>query len=186
LPDTEATYRKLCGVPERFLGDTCILSTSSKKKPDPFVVAWIATVEHLAIPMGALVEFEQGIQMIRESDPPNYHRLLRWRDDLLATGIMLLATDAPVALKYGEMRASRELKTLWYPKPELQVQRGGQDIHIAAAAIVHGYVIATDNVDDFLLIHEYFKLPGLYNPKTNTWHVLPGGATSEVRCVHVL
>ena len=159
---------------ERFLGDTCILSTTSKKNPDPFVAGWLGNVEHLAIPMGALVEFEQGIHMIRESDPPNYQRLLRWREELLETGILLLETDVRVALKYGEMRASKELKQLWYPKPELAVQRGGQDIHIAAAAIVHGYVVATDNVDDFLLIHAHFKLPGLYNPKTDTWHVTPG------------
>lgn len=171
-------------MPVKFLSDTCILSITSKKKPDPVVVDWLSSVEHLAIPMGALVEFEQGIHMAKEAEPDKHQRLLRWLDDLLATGIKLLDTDMRVALQYGEMRASKALKQLWYPKPELEVQRGGQDIHIAAAAIAHGYCVATDNVSDFMLIHRHFKLPGLYNPKTNTWHVLPNGETFERGAVH--
>jgi predicted nucleic acid-binding protein len=167
-------------VAVRFLGDTCILSTTSKQKPDPVIVKWISTVDHLALPMGALVEFEQGIYMAKETEPHKYERLLQWRVELLATGIMLLDTDYRVALKYGEMRACRKLKGLWYPDPKLEVQRGGQDLHIAAAAIAHGYCVATDNVDDFLLIHQWFKLPGLYNPKTDIWHVEPNGLQVEI------
>lgn len=166
-------------MPEMFLGDTCILSITSKKKPDPLVVGWINRVDYLAIPMGALVEFEQGIYMKKDSDPVNFERLMQWREELLATGIRLLDTDYRVALKYGEMRACKALKQLWYPQPERVVQRGGQDIHIAATAITYGYCVATDNVSDFMLIHQHFELPGLYNPKTDTWYVTPGRETAR-------
>lgn len=157
----------------KFLADTCILSETSKREPDRRVVLWIAVTPYVAVPVGAWVEFEQGIAMKKDINPKRYAELCEWRDGLLASGVRFVDTDHRVASKYGQMRACRHLKTLWYPKPELEVQRGGQDLHVAAAAIVNGYCVATSNVADFLLIHEHFPLPGLYDPKTETWHVRP-------------
>lgn len=164
----------------RYVLDTCIVSASSKREPDPVVVDWMRCVEYAAIPMGALVEFEQGIYMCKDKEPHKFERLMQWRIDLLNTGITLLETDARVALQYGRMRACKPLKSLWYPNPQMEVQRGGQDIHIAATAIVNGYCVATFNVDDFMLIHQWFELPGLYNPKTDTWHVTPRGMADAI------
>lgn len=163
----------------RFLLDTCILSETSKRKPDRRVVRWIARTTHVAVPMGAWVEFEQGIEMKRESDPPRFAELSKWRNDLICTGIRFVDTDFRVAIQYGRMRACRELKNLWYPDPKREIQKGGQDIHIAAAAIINGYCIATGNVSDFLLIHEHFPLPGLFDPTTFTWHVRPSGPSPD-------
>ena len=165
----------------KYLADTCILSETSRSKPHPGVKRWLTITRYVALPVGALVEFEQGIAMREQDNPRKFAELSQWRDDLITSGISFVDTDLRVALQYGRMRACPELKNLWYPKPELEIQRGGQDIHIAAAAIVNGYVVATANVDDFMLIHRHFPLPGLYNPKEDAWHVMPKGIAHESR-----
>jgi predicted nucleic acid-binding protein len=164
----------------QFLLDTCVVSETSKEKPNPRVVRWIRITPRIAIPMGAMVEFEQGIQMKKETNPSKFAALVVWRDELLAMGIPFVDTDYKVAMKFGEMRACKQLKNLWMPNPELQVQRGGQDLHIAAAAIVFNASVATMNISDFMLIHQHFPLPGLFDPTTGVWHVKRPPTTRQV------
>jgi toxin FitB len=37
--------------------------------------------------------------------------------------------------------------------------------------LVHRAIVATRNIDDFLLIDRHFSLPGLFDPWTGIWHV---------------
>ena len=48
--------------------------------------------------------------------------------------------------------------------------RGGQDLHIAATALVHRLPIATMNVADFMRINDCYPLPEVYDPLTDCWH----------------
>lgn len=161
-------------VTVKYLMDACVLSETSKVRPDLGIVHWLSEVRKLVIPMGAIVEFEQGIRLRAQHDLESAVRLSEWLDDLLSTGIRLLNTDVAIARKYGEMRACGSLKPLFLTNPDAKMVRGGQDVHIAAAAIAHGYTIATLNVKDFLFIHRWFPIPGLYDPKANHWYIVPG------------
>lgn len=154
--------------------DACVLSETSKAQPDLRILLWLAEVRKLVIPMGAIIEFEQGIRLKAQHDLEAAVRLSEWLDNLLTTGIKLLDTDTAVARKYGEMRACGALKPFFLTNPDAKMVRGGQDVHIAAAAIAHGFTIATFNVKDFLLIHRWFNIPGLYDPKANHWYIVPG------------
>lgn len=158
----------------RYLMDTSVLSETSKKRPDLAVLLWLAQVRRLLIPMGAIIEFEQGIRIRAEYDLENAVLLSEWLDDLLSSGIRFLETDVRIARKYGEMRGCGALKPLFLGSPDAKKVRGGQDVHIAAAAIAHGLTIATFNVKDFIFIHRWFKIPGLYDPRTNHWYIVPG------------
>ena len=157
-----------------YILDTNVLSQSSKRERDEIVCAWMATVRNASIPMGALIEFAQGIAMARSRNPIRAAELQDWLDGLLATDITLVQTNKDIALLYGEMRVCGPLKHLWQSNPSMAVPRGGNDMYIAAAAIITERYVATLDVADFLSIHEHFPLPGLYNPREDKWHVSPG------------
>jgi toxin FitB len=164
----------------RYALDTSVLSETSKRSPDLAVVAWLTRLRRAVVPMGAIIELEQGIHMRARYDLDGALLLSQWLADLLASGIRVVETDTNVSRKYGEMRACIALRHLEATRPDSD-KLGGQDLHIAAAAIVHGLCIATVNIRDFLLIHNHFKLPGLYDPKHDHWYVYPGSKHVQLR-----
>jgi hypothetical protein len=74
-----------------------------------------------------------------------------------------------VARLLGEMMCCRPLSNLWLSSSI--GRKPGQDLAIAAVAIVYEMPIATLDETDFTLIDEYFSLPGLFNPAFGTWPV---------------
>jgi hypothetical protein len=59
--------------------------------------------------------------------------------------------------------------------PGAKKTKTGADLAIAAIAIAHKAFVATGNGGDFLLIHQHFALPGLFDPFEGKWLVHPPG-----------
>ncbi|NGO50602.1 type II toxin-antitoxin system VapC family toxin [Allomesorhizobium camelthorni] len=163
-----------------FVLDTNVLSEFTKQIPDPIIMGWVAarSPTELAIPFGALVELQRGVELLRRTNPARAHQLSRWVDDLLETDMPFLKADAAVARLYGEMNVVPELRHLWVLHRPSQRRGPGQDLLIAAAAIVHAAVVATVDVLDFLTINKYFRLPGLFNPRSQAWEIRPRTRTN--------
>lgn len=157
----------------RYLIDTCVLSDLAKEKPDYGLKNWIKRTDRLFIPVAAIMELEIGCNLVVESDPPKYAELRSWINELATMGFRYIDTDRAVAAQLGKMMACPALRCLWVPDPKAKKPRFGQDIHIAAAAIVHNMCIASLDIHDFTLIHKYFPIPGFFHPIRNRWYVSP-------------
>ncbi|MER9333105.1 PIN domain-containing protein [Mesorhizobium sp. M0293] len=157
-----------------FLLDTNVLSEFTKKRPNRHVLAWAdwATSSHrLAIPFGAVFELQRGIESLRLRNPSRAHDLSRWLNEVLETDMVFLAMDAAVARTYASMTTVPSLRHLWVPSPQNHRRGPGQDLAIAATAIVYRIPVVSMDVHDFLRIHAHFELPGLFNPIEETWEV---------------
>ncbi|WP_028733404.1 PIN domain-containing protein [Rhizobium leguminosarum] len=151
-----------------FLLDTCVISETALPRPRESVVAFLATADNYFIPAGALMELQMGITKICATNPIKAVHLSAWYHSLVRAGIPIVETDREVSEIWGVLSADPRLQRLTpgnSGKP-----RGGQDLHIAAAALVHRLPIATMNVIDFMLINECYPLPGIYDPLFSQWH----------------
>ncbi|WP_442886053.1 PIN domain-containing protein [Agrobacterium sp. CCNWLW155] len=153
-----------------YILDTCVLSETSRARPHPGVVRFIETAPNLFIPAAAIMEFQQGITQLCSRDPVKAVQLTRWYQNLMTLGMPILETGKEVAEAWGTLAADPRLRNLIVSHPGAKRLRHGQDLHVAAAALVHRTPIATFNTRDFLLIHTCYPLPGIYNPQTDTWH----------------
>jgi predicted nucleic acid-binding protein len=156
-----------------YLLDTCVLSETSRVKPNPQVLRFIESAPNLTIPAAAVVEFQQGIMQLCSRDPVKAVRLTTWYQGLIATGMPILETGKEIAEVWGNLAADPRLRNLMVSHPGAKRIRFGQDLHIAAAALVSQLPIATFNIKDFLLINSCYPLPGIYNPQDETWHARP-------------
>ncbi|HZG29209.1 MAG TPA: PIN domain-containing protein [Ensifer sp.] len=153
-----------------YLLDTCVLSETSRAKPDPQVIRFIQSAANLVIPTAAIVEFQVGITQLSSRDPARAVRLTNWYQSVIASGLPILETGKEIAEVWGSLSADPRLRNLLFTSPEAKKIRFGQDLHIAAAALVSQMPVATFNVKDFVLIHTCYPLPGIYNPKDDTWY----------------
>lgn len=160
--------------PEMYVLDTNVLSQFALKRPCPQVTAWLHEMHSgLAIPFGAVIEIERGIWDISVRDPTKASELSRWLQSLLESDIPFLGMDSAVARLFAQMTAVPALNNLWVPTLTKKRFRMGQDLSIAATAIVHSIPIASMNVRDFLYIHRFFRLPGLLDPQQGRWLIPP-------------
>lgn len=153
-----------------FLLDTCVLSETSRVKPHPSVVDFIQAADNLIIPAAALMELQLGIMKCCATDPIKAVKLSNWYQKLVSSGIPIAETDRHVCEVWGTLSADPRLRNLIVPRQDAKKTRSGQDLHIAAAALVHRAAIATFNIKDFLLIDSYYPLPGIYNPMEDKWY----------------
>lgn len=153
-----------------YLLDTCVLSETSRRNPHPAVVRFIETAENLMLPVAVVMEFQMGITEISYKDPVRAVRLAAWYQRLAASGLPVIDTNTEVAEVWGVLAADPRLKNLFVANARAQRPRAGQDLHIAAVALVHRIAIATMNVKDFTLIDRFYPLPGIYNPMEEKWH----------------
>jgi len=153
-----------------YLLDTCVLSETSRVRPNPQVLRFIKGAPNLVIPAAAIVEFQQGIMQLCSRDPVKAVRLTSWYQGVIAAGMPILETGKEIAEAWGNLAADPRLRNLMVSRPGAKRIRFGQDLHIAAAALVSQLPIATSNVKDFLLINSCYPLPGIYNPQDDTWH----------------
>lgn len=158
---------------EDFLLDTSVLSETSKPRPHPEVVRFLNSDVNVLVPAASLMEVQLGIMQIFSRDPIKAVRLSGWYQQVLSAGIPILPTDRDVAEIWGVIAAEPRLRALVGPDPRSKRLGQGQDLHIAAVALVHKLPVATINVKDFLLINECFPLPGIYNPLDSKWHAKP-------------
>lgn len=144
-----------------FLLDTSAISETIKKNPDPNVVGFLETAEELWIPAGALLEIQMGIAKVANTNPQKAVELGRWYQDLVSSDVDIVGTTQSVIDKWATLLGDPRLLNLAVPRAGYNKVRGGQDLHIAAAALVRGLVVATYNVKDFLLINECYRLAGI-------------------------
>ncbi len=154
-----------------FLLDTNIISNASKQKPHPVIASWLAAQTRLAIPFAAILEVETGIIEKQKSDPIKAEQLWEWLDAVLDTEFEYPLPTPQVARVLAKLICCRPLTHLWFANPNADRRKPGQDLFIAAIAIVYDMPVATLNVRDFEQIDDYFRLPGVYNPAFDVWAV---------------
>lgn len=153
-----------------FILDTCVLSEMSKARPNQSVVRFLETATDLKLPSAVLMEFQLGITEVSAKDPIRAVTLSNWYQRVISAGFPILDTTKEVAEVWGILAADPRLRNLIVGDARAKKPRNGQDLHIAAFALVHRLPIATMNVRDFELIDRCYPLPGIYNPTAERWH----------------
>ena len=126
-----------------FLLDTCVLSETVKKTPNPLVVQWInqQPPEQLFLSTVTLAEIKKGMLKIKASQPERYLALQEWLENIEAKfAFRILELTQNVLHDWAEIAASAELKGQ---------KMAVMDSLIAATAYHHRLVVVTRNVDDF-------------------------------------
>ncbi len=164
-----------------FLLDTNVVSNSSKERPDPQISQWLRTQSRIAIPFAVFIEIGIGISKNFANDNPSKALALSdWLDELLRTEFVYAVPTPAVARKLADMYFVSHLSHLWYTDPDNPKKRKpGQDLFVAATAIVYDYPIATCDEKDYRAIAEHFTLPGVFNPSSGTWLVPRTKVTAE-------
>lgn len=123
--------------------DTNVVSELRKAKSgkaDKNVTAWAVSVMPSSLFLSAMtvLELETGILMVERRDPVQGAVLRAWLNDhvLLAFAGRVLAVDMAVAQRCARLHV---------PDP-----RADRDALIAATALVHGMMVVTRNVIDFV------------------------------------
>ncbi|AZO23557.1 type II toxin-antitoxin system VapC family toxin [Mesorhizobium sp. M1E.F.Ca.ET.045.02.1.1] len=172
-------------LPRIYVLDTNVVSELIKKRPHPSVVRWIAETDtSLAIPFGCVIEIQRGITMLEARNVTRSLELQSWLDRLLVSDMAFLPMDAETSKLYARMTLVPSLKDLWTKSPQAKDARMHQDLAIAASAIIHRAVVATMNTKDFLRINCHFPLPGLFDPASLEWSILPKGGHRRPQPVH--
>ena len=124
----------------RYLLDTCILSEPFKRQPNPYVIAWLRSVDQSALYTPAVVLGEMGKGVEKMPASARREMLEKWLADyrrFYADNIV--AFDAEVAMSWGRLVGRLELAGVSLPVIDSQ---------IAATAICHCMTLVTRNVRD--------------------------------------
>ncbi|MGO8021292.1 PIN domain-containing protein [Rhizobium leguminosarum] len=156
---------------EMFLLDTNILCNSSKPRPHPRISEWLMAQKHVAIPFAVFLEIETGIAQRAQDNALAAGRLWEWVDSICDTEFEYPPITPAVARVLGKMLCCRPLTNLWFVDPTTHKRKPGQDLFIAATALVYNLPIATADGSDFELIDRYFPLQGVFNPAFDIWVV---------------
>ncbi|TWF49480.1 PIN domain-containing protein [Neorhizobium alkalisoli] len=163
--------------------DTCIISEAQKPRPRPEVSAWLRRLppSKVAIPFQVIFEVSHGIRLVEKANPGKARQLSEWFKELLAHNFFMPELTCEVADIMAAMATTGALRNYWLGAPEHEKSKRlkfGSDPIIAATAIAHGMPIATVDARDYMLIHRYFPLPGLYDPVVGEWVVDPASGWS--------
>jgi len=126
----------------RYLLDTNVLSEPTRKTPEPSVLRWLRSVDPgvICVSVLSLGELQKGVSLEPVKRKRAQH--LTWLEDILKNTEdgNLLAVDAAVARKWGDMTAVARLegRTLAIV-----------DALLAATALVHDLTVVTRNARDF-------------------------------------
>jgi predicted nucleic acid-binding protein len=165
-----------------YILDTDVLSELARNSGHGALKAWVRDQPNhsLMITFSVFLEIHRGIERLRESNPPKACQLEEWFERLVASDQFVIADmNVRSAKIYAKMTLMPALRFLWTTTPGSKYPKQGQDLAIAAMAIFHDVPVVTRNHKDFLIIHNHFPLPGLYNPATDTWHI-PVTDSSEI------
>lgn len=149
-----------------FVLDTCIISHIARVKGVQAVKDWNDADRSrlLAMPAAVIVELQRGIEILKPKERQRAEELESWLDFTLASGMVVLPMDTETARLYGKMTAVPALRCLWVPDPAAKKTKLGQDLLIAATAIVHSATLVSLDLYDFARIHRHFPLPGFVCP----------------------
>lgn len=159
--------------PACFLLDTCVVSENAYRNPSETLITWLRGLPNIsfAISVATVVEIQRGIEKLRLCGSWRALMYEEWLVKFLSTDITCLDQDIAISRLIGRMTSVPALRGLWVPTSDAKDPKLGQDIWIAATAIIYDLPIATMNIRDFLLIHQYFPLPGLFDPTRLEWHI---------------
>lgn len=120
-----------------YLLDTNVVSELRRPRPHGGVVAWLESVDDLALHVATVTlgEIQAGIELTREQDPQKATELEAWLD-LVADSYNVLSMDGPAFRCWAKLMHRRS-DTLY------------EDAMIAAIAKVRGLTVVTRNVADF-------------------------------------
>lgn len=157
-----------------YILDTDVLSELSRQSAHGALKTWISLqpANSLMISFSTYLEIYRGVERLRKTNPDKSDSLEQWfvrliQDERFVTIDMV--TDA--AKLYARMTLTPELRFLWVASPGTKEPKCGQDLAIASLAIIHNVPIVTRNAKDFLTIHRFFPLPGVYDPAYQVWHL---------------
>ena len=160
--------------PQTLALDTSVLSEFAKPIPDPACLSLLAVRPRLlfVLPFPVLVEINVGVHPKRLAGKKNWEDHRRWVDQVMSGGMKILMPTELTAAIYAEMITTPQLKNYWFMNGDTRKQQPDQDLLIAAIAISHNCPLATMNVRDFVLINQFFPLPGILHPAMG-WIVPP-------------
>lgn len=149
-----------------FVLDTCIISELARPKGKQAVLDWLVEdrSRKLGIPTAVIVEIQRGIENLRPREKEKAEKLESWFEAVLRSDIVELPMDSRVARLYGIMTAVSALRGFWVPDPRAERPKLGQDLLIAATAIVHEATLVSMDTRGFARIDRYFPLPGFVCP----------------------
>lgn len=155
--------------------DTDIVSFMGRRRGPPGLRPWLIKVgiERLGISYPVIAELMRGAHLKRNEDPVRAAEIEFWVKRILATAFPRPEMSLEVAVVYAKMTAVPPLRNMWTIQKNQRSSRLGHDLMIAAVAIAHRLPLMSANVDDYMRIHDYFPLPGLYHPLEAKWHVRP-------------
>lgn len=159
-----------------FILDTNIVSELRRKRPHPAIAHWLETMDatDIATTVVTIHEIQRGVERVRHTSPADADGIEIWMEGLLATQdppVLPMNVDAWRLL--GKMYEAPELRHFLVTDPRAREPATGEDLAIAAIAIVGSHPIATRNVRHFRQIAEHFPLPGLFDPFAGIWHIGP-------------
>ena len=157
-----------------FLLDTDVLSNLRQRRPHPALAQWLLSVDpdNLFTSVTSIAEIQRGICVV--ADLARASQMQAWLDGMLRDGQpTVVDLNVQAALVLGRMWAAPPLRVFIANDPRSRKVRSGADLAIAACAIARGMILASRNISDFLQIHGYFPLPGLFNPFDSSWAVQP-------------
>ncbi|WP_261320399.1 type II toxin-antitoxin system VapC family toxin [Rhizobium leguminosarum] len=155
--------------------DTDIVSYMGRKKPPPGLRPWLLRVgiHRLGLSYPVIAELMRGAHLRERDDPERAARITEWVDRIVAADFPMPAMSHAAAATYARMTSIPALKHFWTIQKGQKSSSLGHDVMIAALAITYQLPILTANTADYLRIHEWCTLPGLYHPLEACWHVEP-------------
>ena len=123
-----------------YLLDTCVISETRAKKPNPAVMEWLSRQDPNTLFMSAISvgEITNGINLLGNTKKAK--ELSKWLDELVSSfGSRVLSVNTTVAECWGESLAA--CSRAGTPRPAI-------DALIAATAKVDNLILVTRNVRD--------------------------------------
>jgi len=164
--------------------DTNIISLAYEEKPPRWLMDWLGSLppEAVIIPWTVIYETEYGIRQAERHNPIKSLMVRAWFEEFLQHRMTFLDMTKEGSRLLGRMAACPPLRNMFETPPRINWRgeriksdkiRLGVDAMVAAMSIVHGTPIASFNTKDFVLLNQYFPLPGLYDPRKDEWAIDP-------------
>ena len=121
-----------------YLLDTNVVSELRRPRPHGAVVAWLRAVADADLHLSAVTigELQAGVEITRDQDPIRAAEIEAWVGRV-ADSYNVLPMDAPAFRAWARLMHGRSQALL-------------EDAMIAATAEVHGLIVVTRNVRDFV------------------------------------
>jgi len=124
--------------PLKYILDTNVISEARKPRPNPQVLAFLASdfTQATCISVMTLGELRKGVRVKGKTDPSGAASLAQWIDDLENEfSERVLPVEVRISRIWGELSAERSRAVI--------------DTLLAATAVANGLILVTRNTRDF-------------------------------------